>query len=313
MHVLLIGTGSMALEYVKVLTAMGESFTVFGRSEASRLEFLNQSSISAIAGDQDAFNNIDFDNTVAVVCVGIMDLSAVCLQLIESGCKRILLEKPGALSLEELLKMSDSASRAKTSIKIGLNRRFYGSTIKMREILGEDGGPQTFNFEFTEFSKEIEQLKIPIEIKDKWVLANSIHVIDLAFHLCGRPALLSSNVHGQLPWHKSARNYAGSGNTTKGALFCYSANWSAPGRWKLEITTLLRRILFQPLEGLQEFNPLSLKYEIIPLENHLDKIYKPGLYLQTKAFLEGEDDLICDISELITNWTYFCAIGNYDQ
>jgi hypothetical protein len=123
---------------------------------------------------------------------------------------------------------------------------------------------------------------------------------------------MTSNVSGTLNWHNSACHFAGSGVTIDQALFNYSANWSAPGRWKIEITTESTKSLFQPLEELKIFNPISMNYENVNIEDTLDRNFKPGLYRQTEAYIGGVDDVICDLSELIENWPYYCQIGNYE-
>ena len=312
MHVLIIGTGSMAGEYVKVLQSMGISFSVFGRSCKSIDTFQRDYGVLPILGNDDAYGQIDFEDTIAIVAVGIMDLATSCLKAMEAGCKRILIEKPGGLKHKEFREIQEKATETSAIVKVGLNRRFYSSSKKMREIIKMEGGPRTVNFEFTEFSDQVAGLELNTKIKQRWLLANSIHVIDLAFHLCGRPTEMSSKVNGKLAWHDSARHFSGSGVTTDKALFNYSANWSAPGRWKIEITTEKSRSLFQPLEELKVFSKKTMTYEKLSIDDEIDRKFKPGLYRQTEAFLEGRNEIICDLSELMENWFDYCKIGNYE-
>ena len=57
----------------------------------------------------------------------------------------------------------------------------------LKELIIRDGGIQSAYFEFTERSYEIEELETSSSIKKRWLLANSTHVIDLAFYLIGLP------------------------------------------------------------------------------------------------------------------------------
>ena len=56
----------------------------------------------------------------------------------------------------------------------------------MKNLIKKDGGIKSTNFEFTEISKDISNLKKSKKIKNHWLIANS-YVLDLVFHLCGRP------------------------------------------------------------------------------------------------------------------------------
>ena len=51
----------------------------------------------------------------------------------------------------------------------------------------------------------------------------------------------------------------------------------------------------------------SVKIDQVELDDHLDKSFKPGLYVQTKAFLDRDNHLFCTLDEQIQH----CAI--YDE
>ena len=55
--------------------------------------------------------------------------------------------------------------------------------VKQKEIIKSDGGLKACSFEFTEFTKKIELSDYKSIVKDKWLLANSSHVIDTAFYI----------------------------------------------------------------------------------------------------------------------------------
>jgi hypothetical protein len=51
------------------------------------------------------------------------------------------------------------------------------------------------------------------------------------------------------------------------------------------------------MESLQMQLPRSVAINEVPLDDQLDKDFKPGLYLQTKNFLEEQYEDFCSIIE----------------
>jgi hypothetical protein len=131
----------------------------------------------------------------------------------------------------------------------------------------------------------IEPLQKSDEIKQQWFFGNSTHVVDLAFYLGGTPKELSAYTSGSLPWHKRAAVFSGAGISVNGALFSYSADWTAPGRWGVEILTRKHRLILRPLEQLKAQNLGEVAIADIEIDDSLDREYKPGLYREVQAFL----------------------------
>ena len=260
MKIVIIGTGQMAICYAKVLQAMGRDFTVVGRRQSTCSKFASATGVIPISGGFEKQQYIDYSNSVAIVAVGIENLADIAINLINFGCKRILLEKPGAMSLIQIETLQNLAREKRVEIAIGYNRRFHDSTLKAIEIIAKDGGAQTVHFEFTEFANEVSKLPFAPEIKKIWLIANSSHVIDLALHLSGRPRELASWSAGEMEWHPAASRFVGAGITEKGTLVSYSSNWSSIGRWGVEITTKQHRLLLKPLERLKVMNSSTFDY-----------------------------------------------------
>ena len=91
--------------------------------------------------------------------------------------------------------------------------------------------------------------------------------------------------------------FSGAGITNKGALFSYQANWNAPGRWVVEVLTTKHRLYFKPMETLQIQEKGSVAIKPVEIDNQLDIDFKPGFYLQTKAFVEGDYGRFCMVEE----------------
>ena len=307
MSLWLIGAGVMAQDYAKVLQGLAQDFLVIGRNGASAENFENVTGIKVQRGGLNAALLGITAPEQAILAVGVDDLAAVAIELIQAGTKRILIEKPGGLNTAQIGALEQVAEAYKADVFVAYNRRFYAATALARKLIAEDGGATSCIFEFTEWSHVIAPLLKPVAVKKAWFLANSTHVVDLAFHLCGFPKDWQAWHSGSLNWHPSAARFCGSGLTDQGVLFSYHADWEAPGRWGIEVLTRKRRFIFRPMEQLQVVQLGSVKVESIELDDRLDKEFKPGLYAQTKAFLDKDYCWLSNIKEQLLH----CAV--YDE
>ncbi len=305
--ILIVGTGYMGREYARVLKAQGVNFIVVGRSQKSVKLFKTETEVNAVSGGIRRWLKSNPPPSKAIVAVTEDQLGIVTRELINAGCKKILVEKPGGFNAKEILKISKEAKKMKTTVYIGYNRRFYASVQKALEIIRKDGGVKSFNFDFTERSYIVEKLKQSLKIKKEWFLHNSTHVIDLAFFLGGWPNKMSSYENGGLDWHPTSSIYSGAGVSSSGALFSYHANWESAGRWSIEIMTPKNKLIFRPLEKLQIQKYGSMSVEELLLDDKLDIEFKPGLYLQVKAFLQNKIKLLT-IREQAKKLKYYSII-----
>lgn len=307
--ILLVGTGNMAREYAKVLTSLKMDFLTVGRGMENALIFEKITGIKAATGGLEKWikNKTNEIPPMAIIATNEGQLGPAARLLAQHGVKSILLEKPGGMSLNDLVKTQKTVLRTGAKVFIAYNRRFYASARKAQELIEEDGGVSSFNFEFTEWSHKIAALKKPESVKKIWLLSNSSHVIDLAFFLGGRPKKIKCFTAGGLDWHPKVSVYAGAGISENGALFSYHANWESAGRWGAEILTPKRKLILRPLEKLSVQNKGSLTTEEALLDDKLDIDFKPGLYLQVKSFLGSKSNLPT-IQEQVKNMKYYNLI-----
>lgn len=293
----IIGAGGIAIEYAKILKSLGRDFIVIGRGEASAVKFKEATGIEPILGGLENYLKTTPElPEKAINCVRASDLGKTNICLSNYGVKCILSEKPGCLP-EEVEAVRNAVAKNGTTIYIAYNRRFYASVFAAEKIIKEDGGLLSFNFEFTEWAHVIEASSTIPEIeKNNLFITNSTHVVDLAFFLGGEPKEMTCYQNGSVGWHTPS-NFAGSGISDKGVLFSYNANWNAPGRWAVELLTAKHRIYLKPMEQLQLQDKGSVKVYPVEIDDHLDKEFKPGFYLETKAFIEGNDSRFCTIEE----------------
>lgn len=293
----IIGAGGIAREYAKVLKALNKSFICVGRGEQSAKDFKEATGVTAIVGGMNSFLATKPEIPDAVI-VATNEISHAknCIGLMQYGVKRIFCEKPGFLYPQELEEVEIVRKQYNAEVYLAYNRRFYSSTLAAEKIIREDGGLLSFNFEFTEWGHVIETYNFPKETLENWFYANSTHVVDLAFFLGGEPKEMTCFAKDEISWHKPC-NFSGAGITEQNVLFNYQANWDAPGRWAVELLTSNHRIYLKPMEQLQLQDKGSVKVYPVEIDDHLDKEFKPGFYLETKAFLEGDTSRLCSLKQ----------------
>lgn len=313
--ILLIGTGGMACDYAKVLKAQQVDFLTIGRGLDSARAFFEKTGILAETGGLEKYLSSRENNaqiTHAIVAVGAEELYSCTLNLLNNGIKHILVEKPAGMYLSEIKSLAENTKKNEASVFVAYNRRFYASVLAAEEIINRDGGVESFNFELTEWGHVIEKLKKSENILNNWFIANTTHVVDLAFHLGGSPVKLSAFFNGSSDWHPRSYSFAGAGISNKNALFSYHGHWGAPGRWSVEILTKNHRFTFKPMELLHVQRSGSVVVEPCPIDDRLDVEFKPGIYKQTQAFLNSEHDKLCNIDEHSKNAEYYVEMAGYN-
>ena len=298
----IIGASQMAIDYYNVLDNLQQEVIVVGRGIESAELFEKQTDTKPFVGGlKEYLTTNPSQPSHVIVAVGVEQLFFITEQLINYNIKNILVEKPAGINLTEIKTLAEKADSTGTKIFVAYNRRHYTSVQLAKKLIDEDGGATSFHFEFTEWSHVIAKLDKMEEVKQAWFLANSTHVIDMAFHLGGWPKEMHCFVSGSCDWH-SPTIYSGAGVCTNGALFSYSSNWQAPGRWSVEILTKSHRYIFKPLEKLQVQKIGSVATEFIELPNDLDDKFKPGLFEQTRKFITSDTDEFCTIADQLHNF-----------
>ena len=313
MNVWIIGAGVMSAEYIDVLNELNIPFKVIGRGVESAEVCRNKYKCEVISGGLSEYLSTKPEVcTHAIVAVDVDLLCETTINLLEYNVKNILTEKPAGLDEKEIEHISKFTIKKEANVLIAYNRRFFASVNKAKEIIDKDGGVLSFNFEFTEWSHIIEALDESEKIKAKYILANSSHVIDLAFYLGGKPKEIATFSSGALTWHPSSSIFAGAGISDNGALFSYQANWESAGRWSVEILTKENRLILRPMEKLQiQKRGTIAQCFVEDIDYTFDDKYKAGLYLQVQNFFNNNFENMSNISEQLGMVDIYNKIANY--
>src|SRR5690349_13643976 len=126
--ILLVGAGAMAIQYARVLEAMGREFAVLGRGQESADAFHAETGVTPTTGALDEqLTNLAAVPDEAIITVNAMHLAEVTVAVARAGAKRILVEKPAALDAAEVQSLLDVAAETGAEIRVAYNRRFLAS------------------------------------------------------------------------------------------------------------------------------------------------------------------------------------------
>jgi predicted dehydrogenase len=291
-HCLVIGAGKMGSAHLHALAALEpDALACWAPSDRERLAAKSVGARFFHGTLNAALDN--FQPTHVVIASPVETLTPISLQIIEAGVRHLLVEKPVVLNPAQARELAAAVEKSGVELYAGYNRRFYASILTALKLIGEAG--EEIESVIFEFNEAISELLGPrghdTSVRQRWLVANSLHVIDAALHPIGYPIQSQSFFHrsGKLVWHPAGSLFVGAGITVKGKAFSYHGNWAAPGYWGIEWVTKSARFRFRPLERLSMLRAGSLDWEEVSLVNDLDQRFKPGVYLQDKAFLCGED------------------------
>jgi predicted dehydrogenase len=283
--IVVVGTGRMAKEYVRTLRYAGfagEQILVRSSHKARALAFADECGIACWQEGIAA--------PLAIIAVTPDKTPDAVRRQVDDGALHLLVEKPGALSSAALRQLDQDIKLSGALAYLALNRRFYPSVMEARRLMESDGGVINCHVEFTDLEAHATALITegfwsPQNFQ-RWGLINSVHPLDLAFFLAGAPVELSSYRAGSLAWHTTGSEFSGSGRTASGVLFSYTASFGGAGRWRIELTSRRRRLLFCPLEELWQQGKDGFVLDLLSLATEPASI-KPGLAGLIDAFLHA--------------------------
>ena len=316
MKILIIGSGYIAQEYLKVISNLKINCVVVGRGEfnlkKTKEKYPNYEYFSG--GIEKYLNqNLIIGFTHFINLVNIQHCLKVTQFLLNHGAKNILLEKPGGLNINELSIVNNYANSVNAKVFIAYNRRFFESINKLIDLSNKDGGIQNIHFEFTEWVHAINKDDFSKDELEKWIISNSSHVIDTVFYLIGLPKEMTIHTSGDniIEWHKSGSVFVGSGLSENNIPFSYNTNWNSAGRWAIEVTSKNHRFYLKPMEKLSVQEKGKISIHDIDIENEKDLNFKPGLYDLIVSFLSDNPKKLLKIKEQIDHIKIYNKIGAY--
>ncbi|MFC4724468.1 Gfo/Idh/MocA family oxidoreductase [Glycocaulis abyssi] len=291
--ILLIGAGPMAVQHYKAARALDLTVTVCGRGEASADAFEAETGMRPGTGElQSQLEAMKVVPARALVAVSVAQLGDATRAVLAAGCERVLLEKPGGATLEdvEALASGDGDDR----VRLAYNRRFLPSVLTAADCIASDGGLTSMMFEFNENRSLVAGLtQHTPAVKANWFFANSTHVVDTAFFLAGYPSRIPDHemaafANGDAAALPPSQAYGGAGRIGD-VVYAFHADWSSAGRWGIELCTPRRRLVLKPVETLSEMPAGSFRLNELALSHGEPSGLKPGLFNMLAAFQKDPD------------------------
>lgn len=277
--ILIIGAGKIAEEYIKVINFNKKLFvsSIFSRTYGKAKKLSQKYNIKTIFSNRR--NILEkkhlFDGIIIAINIeNNHEMLKFCLPL----KKKILIEKPLALNFKQNIKLDRLKNNLKKNIFIGLNRRFFGSTIYLKKNL-----PTLFKqkrlIEVYDCQNEkfFDKKKFPQVVRKNLMYANSIHLIDY-FNIFCRGKIIETYVTkkkiNKFNFLSSVLKFS-SGDV--GYYYC-DLNYSS--KWKIRVCTENEAWTMSPLEKIHYENYKSKKNFSLSFKTN----FKDGFYNQVDNF-----------------------------
>tara|TARA_B100000674_G_scaffold62902_1_gene43590 strand:+ start:13435 stop:14388 length:954 start_codon:yes stop_codon:yes gene_type:complete len=233
---------------------------------------------------------------LVIIAVPILACVEVCKEAFKYRWT-LLIEKPVGHNLEEAKQIEAEAQTLNAKAYVALNRRFYGSTLRLQKYLEHNDEVRLINILDQEDTIEALAAGQPVEVVKNWMYANSIHLIDYFNQLC-RGELVNTKVLS--PWRPELPGpVLAQLSFSSGDIGLYQAAWNAPGPWSVTVSTQQFRGELRPIEqlGVQKAGERHLKQEAT---DSIDQDFKPGLRRQADAAIcavQGKEHKLPTIAE----------------
>lgn len=297
MRVAIIGAGTMAREHIRAFSALPDVSVsaLYSRTREKAEALAAEFGIDFVCDD---IPSLKWKSAADLVVVAVPEISANAVAraaFLEDWS--VLLEKPAGYDLGDALDIAEAASRRRKPVFVGFNRRFYSSTMAVLADVDSRNELRYVHIQDQQSFAEARRYNHPEPVVQKFMYANSIHVIDMMRALCrGNVA----DVRHIMPWRGEETEVVLSHVTfDSGDAALYEGLWKGPGPWTCSVSTPSRRWMLQPLERAAFQNVNERRQN--PVEpDAVDLDYKAGFLRQAEAVLgaiRGETTRAVGISE----------------
>lgn len=279
-RVAIVGAGGMANEHIRAFSALPdvEVCGIHSRTR-SRAEELAQSHDIAIVAD--SISELKDKTAADLVVVAVPELAA---NKVAKDCFShdwaVLLEKPAGYDLADAEDIAAAAKAHSKPVMVGFNRRFYSSVATVLADIDTRDEARYVRIQDQQSYEEARRYNHPEEVVERFMYANSIHVIDLIRAICrGRVV----DVNPIKPWMGEQTEVVLVYITfDSGDCALYEGLWKGPGPWAAAVSTPARRWLMQPLED-AAFQNAGERTRQERLRDQIDVDFKPGFFRQAEA------------------------------
>ena len=292
----IVGAGRIATEYTLALKHLGITPVIVGRGDESADALERRCGVKVMRGGLESYVESGHSPELAIIAVDHLDSFRLSKMLLEARPRALLLEKPGALRLEELEELRTLADSLCEDTRIALNRRYLLSIRQTRQFLQASGSPiERVHVTFDERISRLRKSDLPPAVLERWIWVQSIHVIDAALHLSGDDVsnVLKATRQGRLPWHPSGSRFLTDAELRSGVPIRFNADWRRDGLWSIYIVTQDFEVRLAPIEEayIKDRSPASSPWRPLyrpsePLVKNA-AVIKPGFVDMVQDFVDG--------------------------
>lgn len=282
-----VGYGFVGQQYVKALRALGvRRIRVCTRSAERVTPLRGDPDIELLTGGFEGMTTMSTPGELAIIGTPTAYLIEAVHKLCDLGFRRLLIEKPVALSADEIERLTENLNQRGVEAAVAYNRVAYPAYHEIRARVAREGGVTSCTYTFTEMIKPNWQETFPPEELARWGIANSLHVMSMAHSLIGLPREYHAHHvrNGRIAWHPAGDVFVGAGVSEYGIPFSYHADWGSTGRWSIELHTQVSSYLLRPLEEVRRRTAPLTEWEKLPLEVFAPDV-KPGFAEEVAAML----------------------------
>ena len=294
----IVGAGSMAREHAKAFASLPgvrvSGLTSRTRSKADALAA--ELGIPAVA---DSVDQLRERTNADLLIIAVPELSAnpVAMQAFAHPWA-VLMEKPAGYDLADAEKIAAAARGRTPPVMVGLNRRFYSSALTIKADLETRPNEKRFiHVQDQQSYAEARRYHHPPQVVERFMYANSIHLIDL-IPFFGRGQV--TRVTPVTPWRgEDTEVMIAYVEFDSGDTALYEGLWKGPGPWAANVSTPGKRWIMQPLEQAIYQNAGERTRHTVEASEE-DRQFKAGFLLQARAAVaavRGEPSSIPSIDD----------------
>ncbi len=283
-RVAVIGAGKIAPQHLDVLRAF-DDVTIAGianRGNSDLTPLAETYGIEATFSDwQLMLDTVQPD--AALILVGPLQIAEIAGACLRRGMPS-LIEKPVGFSSAETRALADLAEKNDVLNMVAVNRRYYSSINAARRAIRVRGPLMGIQIEAPEAIARIRtNSRHSAGVLDRWLIANSVHAIDLFRHVGGEVAEVQAMIHAWREPH--ADSFSATLRFESGALGTFIAHWQSIPGWRLSLYGDGVKAVLEPFErGVLVYK--AGKEQPIPIDP-VDQQFKPGFYAQARAFIDA--------------------------
>lgn len=180
LSVAIIGAGRMGREHIKAFQAIPgvQVVGLLSRTYEKAAALASEFGIPYVAETIEELNKQTGADLV-VVAVPELEANQVAKKCFQYHWA-VLLEKPAGYDLMDAHDIAEAALTASGPVYVGLNRRFYCSSMQIRKDLDSKNADKRFiHIQDQQSFEEARSCMHPEKVVQKFMYANSIHTIDL--------------------------------------------------------------------------------------------------------------------------------------